>query len=283
MLIEKKNLTNSKNSCIIILLKIKIKEHALENKIVSNISAAGMLRILCNYKKTGIYNIESRERKIEIHIYEGNILKVLPAEKNAKETLTDVLSSTDNVSFYFEEQNVKQGTSLEICVEDVILESARRIAKHSRDGLLKDFLFQNNEVLKIAKFPKDKTVYIKFTSEEWNLLSSFDGNKSINTVIEETGINREKAEATLYGLLSAGLLRRTRFKMPELTKIVREEIGNVGVAIIDTEIYKNKIDRTKMGMKEFLRLLAALENSFSEIVGQTKARTIIEKIWETTK
>jgi hypothetical protein len=38
-----------------------------------------------------------------------------------------------------------------------------------------------------------------------------------------------------------------------------------------------------MGMRTFLNLLNALEESFGEILGKTKAREIIEKIWSATK
>lgn len=255
----------------------------MDNKIISNLSAAGMLRILCNYKKTGIYNIDTQNKNVEIYIKNGDIVKVKPEEKNVKELLIEVLSSLNDISFYFEDKNIEGSKSFDICIEDVILESARRIAKDGSNDLIRDFIFSDNEVLKICKFPTERTVYIKFLSEEWNLLSSFDGSKSINSVIAESKIDNKKAEIILYGLISAGLLRRTRFKMPELTKIVREELGNIGVAVVDTEFLKNNIDKTKMGMKEFLRLLASLENSFAEIVGRTKAQKITDKIWEATK
>jgi len=244
---------------------------------------AGMLRILCNYKKSGIYNIETSEKKIQIYINKGEIIKIIPCEKDEREFLIEILSSLKNFSFYFEEKNLEKGLSLKMCIEDVILESARRIAKQGGCELIREFLLPENEVLKISKFPEEKSIYIKFTSDEWNLMSSFDGSKSIENVIIDGGYNKEKAETILYGLLSAGLIRRTRFKIQELFKIVRGELGNIGFAIVDAEMFKNNIDKSKMGMKEFLKLLASLENSFTEIVGKTKAQLIIEKIWEATK
>jgi hypothetical protein len=274
-------LTDSIKYCII--YKKYNRRESLDKKIVSNISAAGMLRILCNYKKSGIYNIEAKNKKIKIFLNNGELTDIKPATDNPGEALMDILSSLSGVSFYFEEQKTEKAKNLEICVEDIILESARRIAKQGGEDVIREFLLPENEVLKIAKFPSDRSIYIKFLSDEWNLLSLFDGSKSIGAVLNEVGMKKNKAEAILYGLLSAGLLRRTRFKMPELTKIAREELGNIGVAIIDTELAKNNIDKTKMGMKEFLRLLASLENSFADIVGRTKAKSIIEKIWEATK
>jgi len=264
--------------------KIKNKRRLyLDKKIISNISVAGMLRVLCNYKKTGIYNIESNNKEVKIYINNGDIVDIKPENKNPKQTLIDILSSLNKVTFYFKEQQIKENKSLNICVEDVILESARIIARQGGSDLIREFLLPENEVLKIAKFPEDRSIYIKFNSDEWNLMALFDGNKSIQNIIDEAGLEKQKAEVILYGLISAGLLRRTRFKMPELTKIVRAELGNIGVAIVDTEIIKNNIDKTKMGMRDFLKLLASLENSFADIVGKTKANVIIEKIWEATK
>lgn len=256
----------------------------MNKNIISNISVAGMLRFLCNYKKTGIFVIEVRDNRYEISLYEGKIINIKPLKNSLKETLIDILISISDIVFYFEEKEIKEkGSEIEdVCIEDIILESGRILAQKNPSAV-KNFLLPENEVLKISNFAKDREIYIKFKSDEWNFLILFDGNKTISYVYEICNLEKEKAEVILYCLLSAGLLRRTRFKMPELIKIAREEFGNIGVAIVETEIIKNKIDKNKMGMREFLRLLAAIENSFAEIVGRQKANNIIEKIWSATK
>jgi hypothetical protein len=83
--------------------------------------------------------------------------------------------------------------------------------------------------------------------------------------------------------LSSGFLRRTRFKIPEVAKIAKGDMGNIGAAIVDGAFSKLNIEKSRMGMRELISLLNELELSFSEIVGKTKAKALVEKIWDSTK
>jgi hypothetical protein len=256
---------------------------------ISSISVAGMLRLLCSYGKTGRLNVNSGKTEGSIMISEGSIIgadikRSYSNVSGIRQSVVQLLLATDDGSFYFDENSVKHGTAQDICVEDVILESARLIAeKYMGIISVKDLIPPENEVLRTSKFTLGKTVTITFTSDEWNLLGSFNGDTNITSAIEESGIEKAKAEVVMYGLVSAGLVRRLRFKIPELTKIAKEAFGNIGIAVVDNEMTKQKIDRRKMGMKNFIGLLNGLEISFAEIVGKSKAREVIEKIWNATK
>jgi hypothetical protein len=256
---------------------------------ITSISVAGMLRLLCSYGKTGVLNVDSGSIKGYAEINEGDITDVsieksIGRAGDKKEALIQLLLAIEDGSFYFEERRVKSKKSLGFCVEDLIIESAREIyTSYIKEISVKDILFPENEVLKMARLPRGKSVTLNMTYEEWNLMAGFNGDNNIFSVYDNSGIERARAEVILYGLVSAGLLRRMRFKIPELSRIAKENLGNIGSAIVDTEFAKQKIDRTKMGMRTFLNLLNALEESFGEILGKTKAREIIEKIWSATK
>jgi hypothetical protein len=164
------------------------------------------------------------------------------------------------------------------------MESARALYKeHKKIPQIKDYLPPENEVLKIAKFSKDKKISITFNSEEWNMLTLFNGDVNSGAVLNGPAADAGKAQVILYALISAGFLRRSRFKIPEVSKIARDTMGNIGSAIVDNSFLKLKIDRARMGMKDFLLLLNELENSFAEIAGRTRAKDIIEKIWAASK
>jgi hypothetical protein len=251
---------------------------------IGNISVAGMLRLLCNYKKTGIFRVESSIINGAIEILNGDIVDVIGPRVDKRDALIELLSNIKEGIFYFEEKNIEKKQPLDICIEDAILESARNLYKRYEESeYIKDYLFPENEVLKISKFYDNKILHIKFYTEEWNILVEFNGDNNIKNAIEKSGVDKQKADFIVYGLVAAGLLRRTRFKIPEISKIVRDELGNIGVAIIDSSFMRLNIDKSGMGMKEFLMLLNELENSFSEIIGKTKAKALIEKIWEATK
>jgi hypothetical protein len=256
---------------------------------ISNISVAGMLRLLCNFGKTGVLHVDSANIKGGIEIAGGEIVGAYAAKlpgtaKDVRETVTQLLMAVEEGSFYYEDVPMTGKAPAGICVEDVILESARAIYTDFPGKInISDMLLQENEVLRMARLPRDKKISITFNSAEWNLLLAFNGDMNISAAIEESGVEKKKAEIIMYGLTAAGLVRRLRFKIPEVSKLAKEALGNIGAAIVDNEFMRQKINRSKMGMKDFINLLNGLEASFSEIVGKTKANEIVENIWTATK
>ncbi|MBN2754968.1 MAG: DUF4388 domain-containing protein [Candidatus Goldbacteria bacterium] len=249
---------------------------------VNSISVAGMLRLLCNYQKTGILNVDHNKAKGLIHIFEGAVTFAREADSaEVKEALYKMLLVIDEGSFYFEETRDVEKQPLNISVENIILESSRKLLDAGMD--ISDYLLLGREVLKISTFSENKKVSVDFLSREWNLMAAFDGSNNIDFVLEHSGIDEKEAKTALFGLLAAGLLKRSRFKTPEIGRVAAESLGNIGLAIVDSEFKKHGIDRNRMGMKEFILLLNSLENSFSEIVGKTKSAQVIEKIWASTR
>jgi len=256
---------------------------------IRNISVAGMLRLLCSYGKTGRFNVNDSDVNGYIDLYQGEITG---AGINGRDMKDDCYSAVLRLMrvlgkgiFYFEENDSVSKVPLGISVEKAVIESARELHK---DGMgdnadIEDFLFPENEVMKISVMPKNKKVDVVFESDEWNLLAAFSGDVNISAAFKSANVEATKARFILYGLTASGFLRRTRFKIPEISKIARENIGNIGAAIVDNEMRRLNIDRNRMGMKEMIGVLNGLEYSFSEIVGRSKAREVIEKIWSGTK
>jgi|ERR1035437_912551 hypothetical protein len=256
---------------------------------IKSISVAGMLRLLCSYGRTGVLKVDSGSIIGSIFIKNGEILsvkteKTLSPATSYREGVIQLLLAVEEGVFYFDETAQPKGDPAGISVEDVIMESSREIFSRYRGKIrIDDMIFPENEVLKTARMTKGRHMLISFEADEWNLLSTFNSDNNISAAIEQSGVEKEKASVILYGLTAAGLVRRTRFKIPEISKIARVEIGNIGSAIVDSEFIKQKTDRRAMGMKNFISLLNGLELSFSEIVGKTRAKQIIEKIWSATK
>lgn len=249
-----------------------------------SISVAGMMRLLCNYGRTGRLNVKGEGGKGHIDIFEGKIAGAGPSAKgeSVKEAAINLLTILEEGSFYFDEGvKTEGGNKEELFPEEMIMESARRLRQSGKN--VKDYIPSDNEVMKITRMPGGKNIFTPFAHDEWNMLAAFGGDTSVGAVIDEHTGGRKAAEAILYGLVSAGLVRKTRFKIPEVERIAREELGNIGAAIVDSSMAKLKINRAKMGMKEMISLLNSLETDFSAIAGKTKAKSIIEKIWAGSK
>lgn len=252
---------------------------------ISTISVAGMLRLICSYEKSGVFKIDGQSISGDVSLENGVItdVRIKGAQPdNPRAGLVRLLSEAGGGSFYFEEGSPVGKTPAGIDVEDVILESSRGFAEKNSD-VLDDFLMPENEVLKITTLHENKKLKVLFTPDEWNVMISFNGDSNIKSAFENSGVEKKKARAALYGLVSAGLLRRARFKIPEIGKIALEHLGNIGLAIVDAEMARLKIDRTRMGMRDFLNLLNSLEKSFADITGKSRAQQVIEIIWNGTK
>ncbi|MFP4466193.1 MAG: DUF4388 domain-containing protein [Candidatus Goldiibacteriota bacterium] len=250
-----------------------------------DISIAGILRLLCSYNKTGDLVVEGGGMSGRVSINNGVIVDVVMdsggENGDFRGNAVKMLTVLDGGAFYFDEKNVEKREPLGLYAEDIILESARVIAQTGAD--VSDYIPPVNEVLKIAKAYGPKGVNAHFLSEEWNLMTDFNGDGNIETAVEKSGIEKKKTEAVLYGLISAGFLRRTRFKLPEAGIIAREEMGNIGAAIVDSAFLKLGIDKNRMGMRQFITFLNELEKDFVEITGKERAGAIIERIWNATK
>lgn len=185
-----------------------------------NISVAGMLRLLCSYGKTGVFEVDGEKIKGRIELYKGDITDAVVAigadkKMSVKEAAVRLLMVLEKGSFSFEEKAPAKTEGAGLCVEDLIMESARVLYKKHKDiPQLADYLPPENEVLKIAKFSKDKKISVTFFNDEWNLLTAFNGDVNSGAVLSGAGIEPEKARVILYALISAGFLRRSRFKIP---------------------------------------------------------------------
>jgi hypothetical protein len=254
-----------------------------------SISVAGMLRLLSSYGRTGVLEVDGKTVKGYIALSNGAIADAVITsggnkKQPPKDAIVQLLLSLEEGSFSFEEKKPAKTKSLELCVEDLILESARFFYNsHMNLVEIKDYLPPDNEVLKIARFSKGRKITVTLLDDEWNMLTAFNGDSNTGGVMRGIKTDPERAQVILYALISAGLLRRSRFKIPEIARIAREAMGNIGGAIVDAAFNKLKINRPGMGMRDFLGLLNELENSFAEIAGRTRAKEIIEKIWTATK
>jgi hypothetical protein len=268
--------------------KSKYKEAALKGT-TGSISVAGMLRLLCSYGKTGVLEVDGDKDKGSIELNGGEITNasiMSGSEKklSPREAIIRLLLVMEAGSFSFEETKPSKSKSLDLCVEDLILESARLYLQRNKNLVeIKEYLPPENEVLKTAKMSPGKKISVTFFDDEWNMLIAFNGDANTGAILKETKIDGEKAQVIIYALISAGFLRRSRFKIPEISRIARGVMGNIGGAIVDSALHKLKIDTGRMGMRDFLGLLNELENSFAEITGRARAKEIIEKIWMETK
>ncbi len=105
--------------------------------------------------------------------------------------------------FYDNQYPTREEITIDLSVENVILEGVRRLDEVNR---LKDLLPDYDAPLKIEALGSDRNRDISLQTDEWNLLARIDGRKTVQQLIDESGLGEVKALEKLAALKLAGLI-----------------------------------------------------------------------------
>ncbi len=105
--------------------------------------------------------------------------------------------------FYDNQYPTREEITIDLSVENVILEGVRRLDEVNR---LKDLLPDYDAPLKIESLGSDRNRDISLQTDEWNLLARIDGRKTVQQLIDESGLGEVKALEKLAALKLAGLI-----------------------------------------------------------------------------
>jgi hypothetical protein len=249
---------------------------------LSNVSMGGMLRLLSVYKQTGMLKIRGEGGEGEIYLQDGVIVGTSKAgSKLREEVLRLLLVEKGNFQFKaLDSIGSKQQQGREEEIETLILEASRHIASQEAA----EYLPGDEVIMQLAPLAGErKHVKLDLLRDEWNLLTRVNGEDSMAMVREKSGIRKGRAFQIIYGLLSAGILRRTRFRIPQIIEIATQELGNMGEALVREAFRKLKMDQTHMHMRQLIDLLNELERNITLLLGPSRAQHIISIMWEGSK
>jgi len=249
---------------------------------ISNVSVGGMLRLLSVYRQTGRLRVRGEDGEGEIYIKAGTIVGTAKATSKLREEVLRLLLLKKGY-FHFQPQESlsnKQQQGQEEEIENLILEASRHIPSQEAA----EYLPGDEVVLQLAPVAGEKEwMKLNFQRDEWNLLTRVNGENSLGVVREKSGIRKGRALQILYGLLSAGIIRKTRFRISKVIEIATQELGNMGEALVREAFRKLSLDQSRMHMRDLINLLNELERNITLLLGPTRARNIIELMWEASK
>jgi len=249
---------------------------------LTNVSVAGMLRLLSVYQQTGCLKVAGQDGEGEIFLDKGYIVGTGSKKKEMGEEVLRLLLLRQGF-FHFEPQEsvarVHHQGNLEE-VESLILEASR----HCDAETALEYLPAGEAVLQLAPiFSQRPRLRLDLQREEWNFLTKVNGEDGLQTLLEKSGVSRERAIQAVYGLLSAGLLRKARFRIPEILEIAMQELGNMGEALVRQAFRKLNLDQSRMHMKDLIGLLNELERNITLLLGPSRASAVIGRMWEGSK
>lgn len=150
---------------------------------------------------------ENSKRLGEILVTQGMIDRadLKSAVKDQIEQLLYSLLSWESGTFKFYEGQLptQEEIKVEISVENVILEGLRRVDEMN---LVRDTLPDQKEVFQIAVSKGDRNRDINLSADEWNMMASVDGRRSLNDICIRSDLERDRALLALARLKLSGLI-----------------------------------------------------------------------------
>ncbi|MHB1341490.1 MAG: DUF4388 domain-containing protein [Coriobacteriia bacterium] len=161
----------------------------------------------------GLQKIQKKEkadrRLGQILVDEGYLdAKVLEnfIQEQINDTLFDLFRWEEGqLRFEADETAEEEDIGVSVSVENIIMESSRRLELWSR---IRQKIPTLDTEFVMASAPGDKSMEIHLKPREWMLLCYLHGGRSVQELVQLTGYNDFETARILYGMYAAGLIER---------------------------------------------------------------------------
>lgn len=191
---------------------------------------------------------------IEKQVMTGNTFKVL--FKKIVEEVIYPLFLIKSGYFSFEESDfsVPDSLELEMKIENIILEAARRMDEMSKMEEVipsRDILLEvSSEIIEMEQINLDRM--------EWRILSLIDGKRTITDLIAEIG-DEFAVLKSLYGMIMTGIITEKRIAVDDILREAREEEDEVEMKLKELTGVWNRREYEKG-----IQILSELKSRYSD-------------------
>jgi hypothetical protein len=120
------------------------------------------------------------------------------------EPAIDVILSWKKGHFVFNPEEETQQHTVDLPIQQVILEAARRIDELKRiQKLIPSF----EVIIEIIEVPQQGVERIQLNPREWKVLSFVDGSLTIKQIAQKSNIPEFETAKIFYGMISSGLVK----------------------------------------------------------------------------
>ncbi len=127
-----------------------------------------------------------------------------------EELLFSLLSwQTGSFKFYENEFPTKEGITVSLSVENVILEGLRRL---DEENMIRETLPDLAQVYRISSSHGGRTRAVTMKASEWNIMALVDGHRSMDTICRISPFKRHETLNRLAQLKLAGLIEASTGK-----------------------------------------------------------------------
>ena len=253
---------------------------------LQDVNIGGLFRLLSLHQFSGRLVLRGNQGVTGVlHLAAGEITGA--EHQNSRSTLVGAeavykILRMEKGDFYFAEgvATLRAAAKVQLSTENLILEGTRRLPENTEFELLLPPLSAN---LELAANHGSRPTDLSLPPQEWNTLIAFRGDKSLGEVIKANGMDKRSALRAIYGFLSAGLVKKIRYRLPNIKALAEAELGAIGAAVVENEISKMKVQPSRMTMADLLTLLRAIEMSLTTIIGKARSEQAIAKMWDEVK
>ncbi len=127
-------------------------------------------------------------------------------QEQINDTLFDLFRWEEgDLRFEAEETCEEEDIGISVSVENIVMESARRLELWNR---IRQKIPSLDTRFIMASTPGDKSMEIHLKPKEWMLLCYLHGGRTVSELVELTGYNDFETAKILYGMYSAGLIEK---------------------------------------------------------------------------
>ncbi|RKZ21395.1 hypothetical protein DRQ16_03670 [bacterium] len=160
-----------------------------------------VLQLIHMGQKDGVLKIKTEDDEGAVYFEGGLVTHAETRETEGEKAIQVILTWTEG-EFIFETNVKSEKRTIELPIQNVILEAARQIDEWKR----MEKVIPSVDV--VVDFVEDPDVgNIELLPEEWRVLTSVDGNKSISEIADSLKMKEFDVARILYGLVSSGLIK----------------------------------------------------------------------------
>ncbi|MBN2620868.1 DUF4388 domain-containing protein [candidate division WOR-3 bacterium] len=153
-------------------------------------------------QKDGGLRIQA-EDDVGIVYFKGGMVVHAKTNTIQGEPAIDAILSWKKGRFVFNPNEETLETTVDLPIQQVILEAARRIDEMQK---IQKVIPSFDAIVKIVEVPDAGVEKIHLKPEEWKVLSFVDASRAIKQIAQKANISEFETARILYGLVSSGLV-----------------------------------------------------------------------------
>jgi hypothetical protein len=171
---------------------------------LTSINLADIIQLVSNSKQTGRFVLTRSNGQVGyIYLRAGDIIHAEIEEFKGEDAIFTLISWSDG-DFEIQEGNYDVPVTVQRPITSLMMEAARRIDEWK---LLRKKIGSIDAIPEFNEIDKQERRKISLSTLEWMIISKINGQKSINVISRESGINIFDTSRIIFGMITSGLIR----------------------------------------------------------------------------